>query len=191
MGPSQILSERVLDQHSMGRSKLFQTSKNEDSEAEDDDLSKTIEEIENSAAPPMVQSGTVKIDDGGSDLTDRFKYKVQALMGNFDPADTTKDTEKHSGNILSAVMSFPTTYTFHAVGRKDSDDESNEFAETVQRVIREGAGLRDDDDRPEVSIVPRGSKFVKVSVTVTVETGAMVTEIYEQLGALPECVMQF
>ena len=30
-----------------------------------------------------IQMSTVRIDDGGSDLTDRFKYKVNALMGAF------------------------------------------------------------------------------------------------------------
>ena len=39
---------------------------------------------------PIIKS-TVKIDDHGSDLTNRFKYKVNALMGVFDPANGVDD----------------------------------------------------------------------------------------------------
>ena len=48
---------------------------------------------------PIVKS-TVKIDDHGSDLTNRFKYKVNALMGVFDPANGVDD-ERQEGNILN------------------------------------------------------------------------------------------
>jgi hypothetical protein len=48
---------------------------------------------------PIVQA-TVKIDDGGSNLTNRFKYKVNALMGVFDPQDGDDD-ERQEGNILN------------------------------------------------------------------------------------------
>jgi hypothetical protein len=43
---------------------------------------------------------TVRIDDGGSDLNDRFKYKVHALMGTYDP-QTGTDDERQDGNILN------------------------------------------------------------------------------------------
>ena len=48
----------------------------------------------------MLARATVKIDDGGSDLTNRFKYKVNALMGVFDPTDGVDD-ERQDGNILN------------------------------------------------------------------------------------------
>ena len=77
---------------------------------------------------------TIKINDGGSDLTDRFKYKVgennfyinaeiaqnkisnfaphlsqvNALMGVFDPQG--EDTNQQNGNILNAMLSFPVNY---------------------------------------------------------------------------------
>lgn len=47
-----------------------------------------------------MQVGEVKIDDGGSNLTDRFKYKVNALMGVFDPQGGADD-ERQDGNILN------------------------------------------------------------------------------------------
>ena len=144
--------------------------------------------------PEVIQKiSTIKIDDGGSDLTDRFKYKVQALMGNFDPPDASQDTEDTAGNILGAMLQFPTTYTFHAVGKHEVDDDlaQQAFVQAVQAIVRQGAGLRDDDTSLQVEVVPRSSRFVKVSITVMVESGSMVSEIYEELGALSDCVMQF
>ena len=43
---------------------------------------------------------TVRIDDRGSNLDDRFKYKVHALMGTYDPQAGTDD-ERQDGNILN------------------------------------------------------------------------------------------
>ena len=80
--------------------------------------------------PPLAKA-TLRMDDGGSDLTDRFKYKVNALMGKYDPPPSAAastgdgeggegggDTERDGqGNILNAMLKFPTRYAFHAVGR--------------------------------------------------------------------------
>jgi putative lipoic acid-binding regulatory protein len=175
--------------------------------SEDNDSSSALENTDatgSSLQQPLssdglpLRSASVKIDDGGSDLTDRFKYKVQALMGNFDPVDATQDTEQTSGNILGAMLNFPTLYTFHAVGRLYTDNKGDNvddrgqqaFVELVQETVRKGAGLRDDAEL-QTTTIPRSSKFVKVSVQVVVENGMMVTEIYDMLGDLPNCVMQF
>ena len=146
----------------------------------------------NNEEPEVIQSSTVKINDGGSNLTDRFKYKVHALMGDYDPTDASKDTEESSGNILSAMMNFPTMYTFHVVGKHTAGDETEKktFVRSVQTIVRKGAGLRDDAPL-EADVIPRSSKFLKVSVSVTVESGTMIAEIYEELGSMPECVMKF
>lgn len=45
----------------------------------------------------------VRINDGGSDLSDRFKYKVNALRGVFDPP-TGIDDERQQGNILNGEL---------------------------------------------------------------------------------------
>ncbi len=141
------------------------------------------------ALPPSIQ--TIKIDDGGSDLTDRFKYKVQALMGTYDPADASQDTEEAStGNILHAMLHFPTSYSFYVVlGRTPAEDKVP--AQAVLDLGREGAGLSDGDASLEAEVTPRGTKFVKVSVAVTVESGAMIAEIYDRLQAMPQSLMQF
>ena len=47
-----------------------------------------------------IAKAVIKMDDGGSDLTNRFKYKVNALMGVFDPKDGVDD-ERQDGNILN------------------------------------------------------------------------------------------
>ena len=54
---------------------------------------------EASEEEPAVES-VIRVNDHGSDLTDRFKYKVNALMGNFDP-QTGVDDERQDGNILN------------------------------------------------------------------------------------------
>lgn len=150
------------------------------------------EEEEQQQRQPLMQTSTIKIDDGGSDLTDRFKYKVQALMGNFDPADATNDTEESTGNILNAMMQFPCLYTFNVVGQLDAanDAAQDAFVQAALDTIRQGAGLRDDAPL-QAAIVPRGTKFVKVSVAATVESAAMITDIYDALQAMPASVMQF
>lgn len=119
-------------------------------------------------------------------------------MGNFDPSDASQDTEENAGNILSAMMNFPAEYTFHVVGKPTTatttgDDATDAFVRAVQTRVREGSRHHDDDDDVplETTVIPRGTRFVKVSVSVTVKSGETISEIYEALGALPECVMQF
>jgi hypothetical protein len=62
----------------------------------DDDTSESQQEGEEE---PIVKS-VVKFGTGGSDLTDRFKYKVHALMGDYNPQDGV-DNERQDGNILN------------------------------------------------------------------------------------------
>jgi putative lipoic acid-binding regulatory protein len=45
--------------------------------------------------------------------------------------------------------------------------------------------------RMETRVVPRGTKFTKVSVKVSVESAAMITSIYEELDAMELTVMKF
>ena len=67
-----------------------------------------------------VYETVIKMDDGGSDLTERFKYKVNALMGVFDP-QTGVDDEHQQGNIMNALLKFPVRYSFNCVGRTNGD----------------------------------------------------------------------
>ena len=54
-----------------------------------------------SSDEPWMES-VIRIDDHGSNLTDRFKYKVNALMGTFDPRSGVDD-ERQEGNILNGT----------------------------------------------------------------------------------------
>jgi len=137
---------------------------------------------------PIIKS-TVKIDDGGSDLTQRFNYKMQALLGNFDPQigdDTEADGQ---GNIISALTNFPARFAFTVVGRTNGDDEAKQnYIEQVKRIVGEASGSA---NTLECRVTPRGSNFVRVSVEVTVESGAIINTIYDELSNVEATVMKY
>lgn len=144
------------------------------------------------AAETVITPASVTMDDGGSDLTDRFKYKVHALMGTYDPEPGKIDDENQSGNILGALLQFPTQYTFSVVGRNIEDEDSSSsvgdnYADEVKAVIESTLG----ETEMEMRVTPRGKKFTKVSVSVSVESAAMITSIYDDLGQLDSTVMKF
>merc|ERR1740124_1268026 len=151
-----------------------------------------------------------------NDLTNRFKYKVNALMGSYDPPQGDTDTERTDGNILGALLNFPTTYSFTVVGRTGGDDSVRDaYVEDVRSVVLDRCGTNraptrdnendndnenhdDDEDQPsteQVDVVqavePRGENFVRITVEVTVESAAMISEVYDGLGALERTVMRF
>jgi len=147
-------------------------------------------EEEESPPPPMITTSTVRIDDGGSDLTERFKYKVNALMGAFDPADPTQDTENENGNILNALVRFPILYTFTVVGKTLGDaDLQNQFVADVKRVVLKET--RESEENMTLLITPRGTKFTKVALSVEVQSAQVIAAIYQGLEATPGSVMQF
>lgn len=124
------------------------------------------------------------------DMTDRFKYKVNALMGAFDPMNPDQDNERTSGNILNAMLKFPMDYSFHVVGKTKGDKKLEEsFIQQVKAVVSEGSGST--KDRMICYVTPRGKSFTKVTVEVPVDSAAIITSIYDQLGALELSVMQF
>ena len=160
---------------------------------EDNDEHVTDDEDATSAAETVISPASVTMDDGGSDLTDRFKYKVHALMGTYDPEPGKIDDENQSGNILGALLQFPTQYTFSVVGRNIVDENSSNvgdiYADEVKAVIESALGETEMD--MEMRVTPRGKKFTKVSVSVSVESAAMITSIYKDLGQLESTVMKF
>lgn len=137
----------------------------------------------------IMATSTVRIDDGGSNLTERFKYKVNALMGVFDPpADT--DNENETGNILNAMLTFPITYSFNCVGRTVGDDSvKDNFVSQVKAAVASCTGEADPD--MICRITPRGNKFTKVVIEANVESAAMIAAIYKELEQLELSVMQF
>lgn len=158
---------------------------------EDNDEHVTDDEDATTATETVISPASVTMDDGGSDLTDRFKYKVHALMGTYDPEPGKIDDENQSGNILCALLQFPTQYTFSVVGRNIEDEDSSSvgdiYADEVKAVIESALG----ETEMEMRVTPRGKKFTKVSVSVSVESAAMITSIYEDLGQLESTVMKF
>jgi cytoskeletal protein RodZ len=145
------------------------------------------------------------------DLTDRFKYKVHALMGAFDPPDGTNDHERQDGNILNAMLTFPTRYTFHVVGKISTTTTpatatpatttttprntagTNEtlqnisYADIVKRVVYDTTG----DDDISCDAIQRGKNFLKVKCEATVQSVTMINNIYNELDRIDGTVMRF
>lgn len=143
----------------------------------------------------MVVRSKIRIDDndnhdGGSDLTDRFKYKVNALMGVFDPPMAALDNEREYGNIIHAMLKFPTRYAFAVVGKTEgNDDLRDEFVNAVKELIR--AETSGKEDGITCVITPRGTKFTKVTIEARVDSAAVIRTIYAGLEKLERSVMQF
>mmetsp|Transcript_24521 Transcript_24521/g.36338 ORF Transcript_24521/g.36338 Transcript_24521/m.36338 type:complete len:194 (-) Transcript_24521:67-648(-) len=141
------------------------------------------------AAETMISPASVTMDDGGSDLTDRFKYKVHALMGTYDLPEGKVDDENQTGNILGQLLQFPTEYTFTVVGKKaETEDPCDNYERRVRAVVESALG---EAANIEMRVTPRGKRFTKVSLKVTVESAAIIAAIYEELGELDATVMKF
>jgi putative lipoic acid-binding regulatory protein len=133
------------------------------------------------------EGAVFRVNDGGSNLTDRFKYKVHALMGDYDPP-AEQDNENETGHILSAMLEFPVVYSFNVVGRTSGDEAKKElFVEQVKAAVTEISG----PDGMSLRITPRGKSFTKVVIEANVENAAMITNIYKELKKLEMSVMQF
>jgi putative lipoic acid-binding regulatory protein len=145
--------------------------------------------ITESATVGMDEDGSVfRINDGGSKLTDRFKYKVHALMGTYDPP-AEEDNENETGHILNAMLQFPVTYSFNVVGRTSGDEAKKDvFVEQVKAAVTSVSG---PDENMSLRITPRGKSFTKVVIQANVESAAMIANIYKELEQLEMSVMQF
>ena len=128
---------------------------------------------------------TVRYKDDG--MTDRFKYKVHALMGDYDPTEGMVDNEDQDGNIMKALITFPTQHVFDVVGKIQGENDSDCYADEVRSIVFETTG----DENIQCEIIPRGKKFVKVRCEATVESTTMINTIYEELGAMESTVMKF
>lgn len=147
----------------------------------------TIEDVDDDEQP-IIAPSTVRIDDGGSNLTDRFKYKVNALMGVFDPANGVDD-ERQDGNILNAMLQFPTEFSFSAVGRTNGDNLLVEtYAQQVKEIVTALAG---EEDNFQCQITPRGKSFTRVSIKVRVDSAAVINSIYHELDKMEMTVMKY
>ena len=109
-------------------------------------------------------------------------------MGTYDPVG--KDDDKQSANIVGALLQFPTSYTFTVVGKNSEENENtgDEYANSIKSIVESILG---NDAQIEMRVVPRGSKFTKVTITADVESQGMITSIYEELDSLDTTVMKF
>eukprot|EP00591_Stephanopyxis_turris_P012477 CAMPEP_0195520748 /NCGR_PEP_ID=MMETSP0794_2-20130614/17524_1 /TAXON_ID=515487 /ORGANISM="Stephanopyxis turris, Strain CCMP 815" /LENGTH=219 /DNA_ID=CAMNT_0040650167 /DNA_START=14 /DNA_END=673 /DNA_ORIENTATION=+ len=122
-------------------------------------------------------------------MSNRFKYKVNALMGTFDPP-SGPDDEKQDGNILNALLVFPTTHSFTVVGRTNGDEAiRDQFVNDVRSLVSGAAG--GDADSIQYKVTPRGKTFTRVCVEVTVDSAAIITSVYDSLGDLEQTVMRY
>lgn len=114
-----------------------------------------------------------------------FLTKVHALMGTYDPPSGTVDDENQTGNIIGAMLQFPTEYTFSVVGKtSDADSYSRDVKSRLESILGSNATM-------ETRVVPRGTKFTRVSVKVNVDSAAMISSIYEELDTMELTVMKF
>jgi putative lipoic acid-binding regulatory protein len=144
------------------------------------------ENIDEEDAPAI--ETTVKVNDNGNNLTNRFTYGLNALMGEFDPATKEIDNENSDGMLLNAMLNFPTSYAFNVVGKTYGDDEkASEYSKIVEEIVRKNSGSED----LECVMKPRGKNFTKIVIEVTVESSSMITNIYDELAALDQTVMRF
>jgi putative lipoic acid-binding regulatory protein len=136
---------------------------------------------------PLMEA-TIRYDDGGSNLTERFKYKVNALMGTFDPVDGIPNDERVDGNILNALVTFPLKYKFNIVGKTgNNEDQIQQYVEKVKEVVFDTTG----DDDITSKITPRGKNYTKVQCEANVQSVAMLNMIYDNLDKLEMTVMRF
>lgn len=139
------------------------------------------------SSTPSFETTSLRINDGGSNLTDRFKYKVHALMGDYDPTEGVADNEDQNGNIMKAFITFPTQHVFDVVGKAAAVANGQEYADRVKDIVFDTTG----DDDIECEVIPRGTKFVKVRCKAVVESTTMINTIYEELGKMESTVMKF
>lgn len=112
--------------------------------------------------------------------------QVNALLGAYDPL-TGVDNEHQTGNILNAMLTFPTCYHFVVIGKTNGQD-SSAFVEEVQSVVVAVSGK---DHRREWKVTPRGKNFTKITVTALVESADEVLAIYNALETLETTVMRY
>lgn len=109
-------------------------------------------------------------------------------MGKYDPIQTEMDDENADGNILQAMINFPSLYVFNIVGRTNGIDEITErYVNDVKMIIFEICGDREIG----VEYFARGKKFTKLKVETSVESASMITQVYKELAEHELTVMRF
>lgn len=116
-------------------------------------------------------------------------------MGTYDTPMGVIDDENQTGRIIGAVLNFPTDFTFSVVGKTDptvlTNSNSNDGGDYANSVKRALTSILGSDSKIELRVVPRGTKFTRVTAKVTVESASIISSIYAELGALDGTVMKF
>jgi putative lipoic acid-binding regulatory protein len=109
-------------------------------------------------------------------------------MGTYDPTDGVENNERQNGNILNAMMTFPSKFTFNVVGKTLCNAEKQiQYVNEIKQVVYETTG----DDEISYEVTPRGTKFVKVCVEANVQSAAMINSIFDDLDKIELTVMRF
>ncbi|GMH69300.1 hypothetical protein TrST_g1122 [Triparma strigata] len=125
---------------------------------------------------------------GPETLTDRFKYSVNALMGNYDPEEgedseeAVADTFAIADALVKEKGGWPAVFDFVAVGSGE-EFESN-CVVAVKEVIPKGASFTH-----EVKNV--GTKFTRVSFSRKVEDAKTLSSIYRALDQVPNIKFKY
>jgi putative lipoic acid-binding regulatory protein len=150
------------------------------------DVSSPLQDSNDKGDSYQSSSRDPKVIESSAELPERFNYKVQALMGSFDPIGV--DDERQEGNILNALLNFPARYTFNVVGKTlGLEDLQNEYVDKVKKLLLESTG----DDSLVCESLRRGKNFTKVKCEVNVLSVAMINNVYDELEKLELTVMKF
>merc|ERR1712157_550853 len=110
------------------------------------------------------------------------------LIGKIDPSNDAEVQEFVNDiklNIASVLLSSTTTKN------DDDDDEDNKNINMNSNAIDIDEDIFKIMDNIEVSIIPRGKKFIKVLMGVMVQNGNDISMIYESLSSIDNIVMKF
>ncbi|GMI45151.1 hypothetical protein TrCOL_g599 [Triparma columacea] len=119
---------------------------------------------------------------GPEDLTDRFKYSVNALMGLYDPPDGATDNEqsnKDSFAISNALLKFPVEVEFVAVGV--GENFSSLCVDAMRPLLLSVYGKDYDFEYEEV---PRGAKYTKFKTKQRIENAEVLGRLYAALDSV-------
>lgn len=109
-------------------------------------------------------------------------------MGKYDPVQAETDNETTDGNILQAMLKFPTLYAFNIVGKTNGDDEiAQEYINDIKKIVLDISG----DQELQLQSIPRGNNFTKITVEAVVESASMINMIYTQLAEHELTKMRF
>jgi putative lipoic acid-binding regulatory protein len=86
---------------------------------------------------------------------------------------------------MNAILNFPVVFTFHVVGRTAGD------VELQSHLLEQVKDVMEREEAVKYEVIPRGSKFTKISIEKQVVNADEISEIYTRLSQIELTVMQF